>query len=144
MRAPWIALAVVTAVITARTAPAQPAPQPVEAISGEVDSVVIEPDDKAWREARNAELASRRHLCDEEVARLSAGIGDGASAAGSFAIQRNIARVKEVAELDLLEIQARYARLAGRVDVALQVEQVVAARRERLRVEQPATAARGQ
>jgi len=69
-----------------------------------------------------AVLAASRAAVAELATRADA-TGDPAMA---FALQQQIARVKQQAELDILAIQARHARLAGNDELATQIEADIA------------------
>jgi hypothetical protein len=86
--------------------------------------------DLALREARNTELEARRLAGEEEVARLAADLAKGQTPEQELELHRRIARAKEDAQLDLFTIQAKYARLAGFEETALEIEAMVKVRQE--------------
>lgn len=135
MRSFRIALSIVIACSAAGSAHGSPAPtnEPQRAtLDAAALPSALSAEAHAWRVARNEEMQSRRLQRDAEIELLHARLAAGADPQEAHAIHREIARVKALADLDLLEIQARHARIAGHEDVALEIEANVAERRQRL------------
>jgi hypothetical protein len=134
----WIAFTVV--VVCSATGSAYGSPTPTneprhERVTLEADATAIAPsaEERAWRSARNEEMQARQQQRDAEIELLHAQLAAGPTPLQAHAIHQQIARIKVETELDLFEIQARFARLAGDEDGARRIEEFVAARREALR-----------
>lgn len=138
MRPLWIAITVAGVCSAAASAYASPTPtnEPRhEQIMLEADATAIAPsaEERAWRSARNEEMQARQQQRDAEIELLHAQLAAGPTPLEAHAIHQQIARIKADTELDLFEIQARFARLAGDEDGARRIEEFVAARRDALR-----------
>lgn len=110
-----------------------------ERVTLEADAIATTPsaEERAWRAARNEEMQARQQQRDAEIELLHAQLAAGPTPLEAHAIHQQIARTKVETELDLFEIQARFARLAGDEDGARRIEEFVATRREALRAPAP-------
>lgn len=140
-RRPWIALAVaglmtVASLARAQEPPAGPAPtpapvvEPAKALAPESSSATTEVSEPA-RPVRTASpmMLEIRGVLAAENEKL-AGLRERAKSAATpeiaIVIQREIERVKFDTEIALLRTQAKFARAAGRTEVAARIERAVA------------------
>jgi len=79
------------------------------------------------REIRQVLLTER-----EEVDRLTASLTDVTDDVEAIAIQRRIGAVKQQAEIDVMEVQARYAEIAGNTEQAEAIREAVTGMKEKL------------
>ncbi len=63
---------------------------------------------------------------DVAMAALNAGLEKSVDHAAALALQRQVENLRTSTEIQILRIQARYARQEGRMDVAVQIEQDIA------------------
>ena len=74
-----------------------------------------------------AEINAALEISHAQVAELTTRAAETPDPSGNLAIQQQIAELKQQAELDILAIQARYARAAGNLELAQQIDEAIAA-----------------
>ena len=105
--------------LAAAQSPEREVPPPAGAVTADAATApaLESPFARAVRQSREVYAA--------ELARLSALYLQAATPADALAIQREITALKQGAEVELMEIQLRFAREAGRTDLVAELEALV-------------------